>query len=132
MELTGSKDIDAPIEYSMQFAYSDLGAPERFKRVQFMRPHIYSGYSDKYALCALYDFEDAGTCKPGDADFDLARWDAGIWDQDVWGGKLKPWEAIRGGEGIGVLVSIVMKGEASTPLTVTGMGVLADTGEQML
>lgn len=132
MELTGNKDIDDPIQYSMQFPYSDLGAPERFKRVHFMRPHIYSGYSDKYALCAVYDFEDAGTCQPGDADFNLAKWDSGIWDKDVWGGKLKPWEAVRGGTGIGILVSVVMKGEASTPLTVTGMGVLADTAEQML
>lgn len=120
---------DAPIGFYLLTSFQDMGAPARWKRIQFIRPIFVAPQLPLYQASARYDFDteipytgSSPILSPG------ALWDVARWDQAEWGAGLVTVQPTIGARGVGRFVSIALAGYADHPCSLVGFDVIGDTG----
>jgi hypothetical protein len=119
------------IYWRLLTAYSDLEAPETFKRCSFLRPVFISELTPTVDIRAFYDYDlsqlpdvTAGGIPP--------LWGTAIWDVDIWPiespNRIKP---PVGAAGMGKVVAVAMSGRSQAETTLIAIGMLYDSGGMM-
>lgn len=113
--MTVDRTGGAAIKFTVLTAYTDLGAPGQFKRVQNIRPNFLSRQSLDYTARAYYDFNTALLNEPGaGTPPEGSLWDNSLWDQALWeSGELIPFFELQGARGSGRTVAVYMNGSAT-------------------
>ncbi len=108
-------------------AYSDLGAPEQFKRVQFIRPVFISDVSPLVNVRAFYDYnlDRLDDVVSGGS----SLWDSAIWDESQWQLSIPNTQKTPvGASGLGKVVAVAMSGRSQAETTLVQIGLMWDTG----
>ena len=104
-----------PILFSLLSAYSDAGAPGRFKRGQMVRADFISELDIAFRSKILYDYEIGEKFYPitGLPEESVGAWDIGVWETSVWGaGEPINKNKLQGTSGMGRMLAIAIQGEA--------------------
>lgn len=119
-----------PVSWSLITAPTTLGSA-RQKMVSLIRPLIIAesaGSSFQAEARYRYDLTELGPVDvviPGGS----GTWDNALWDVDVWGGDAPPTQEFRGGgPGIGVEVSVAIRGSAISRVVLVSMDVSYQQG----
>ena len=124
-----------PVEFSFLTAYSDLDAPGLNKRVHLIRPRFFSenGVEPSYNTKALYDYDiNEPTLSIPTQSSDASAWDTGLWDSAIWGGDSVAASGLLGSCGVGQVIAIAVKGEATDRSTFLDASVYAEVGGAFL
>lgn len=128
-----TEGLPREIEWRGLTAYSDLGSPEKMKRMSFIRPVFISDTVPTFSAVAKYeydlqeldDFLNLQTI--GDSLWDQALWDNALWDGSPESRLLPP----RGASGMGRVVAISWAGKSHAKTTLASFGVGFDSGGMM-
>ncbi len=120
---------EAPINFYLLTAFSDYGAPGRWKRIQFVRPIFVTPSLPKYSASVQYDFNLEIPQSPDTPVVQLgAKWDQALWDQAEWGAGLVTTQPTIGARGIGRFAAIALAGYSTKTLALVGFDVMGDVG----
>ena len=119
------------VSFSLITAFSDLGDPGRFHRVQFLRPVFRASAAPSYSIAARYDYNTddyTGIAIP--VTITGALWDAAaaLWDTALWGGDAATIQSVTAGSGIGRAVAAVLLGTSTGETNLIRIDLMADTG----
>lgn len=125
---TGDPDyLGSPVTFSLLTAYSDAGSPARYKMPAFVRPNFQNIIPAALATRVFFDYEvgeqifSIGAATPSD----LALWDTALWDQGLWAGDtLTPQSPVQGSSGMGRVMAIALRGEATDQARLVSFEVL--------
>jgi hypothetical protein len=129
-ESEGSSNyIEQAIDFYLLTSFQDLGAPGKWKRLQFIRPIFVASKLPAYQVSARYDFdvEIPASVSPPPPTLG-ALWDQAKWDQSNWGGGLITTQPTIGARGVGRFVSIALSGRADHACSLVGFDLIGDTG----
>ena len=124
------------IEFSVLTSYRALGSAGVYKRVKLIRPDFLATEAPLHSSQARYDFDLA----EGN-DFQLtptagnisAIWDAGRWDENVWGStESRTFPTMGGSWGAGRYIAVATKGKTRYRTRLLGWDVIYDTGGPLL
>ena len=118
------------IEFSVLTSFQPYGHHAQLMRTSFIRPiGIVSGQAN-VNVKAVYDYEIdtlIGLPPPAAASgvslWDVALWDAAVWDFSATGASVP-----LGGDGMGRVMAVAMRGSAQNRITLIGWDVLYTTG----
>lgn len=128
-DVTLAAPVPQQIDWELLTSYQDLGSPEIFKRVQFLRPIFISSSSPSYDIVAKYDYDLTDIPAPVNASAGaIGVWDVGLWDIALWGGGFFPFQPMRGSSGMGKTVAIRLRGRSLADTTLIAIGILWDDG----
>jgi hypothetical protein len=127
--LNSSTYIQQAIVFYLLTSFQDLGAPGKWKRLQFIRPIFVASQLPIYQAAARYDFdvEIPNAIAPPPATIG-ALWDVAKWDQAEWGGGLVTTQPTIGARGVGRFVAIALSGRADHVCSLVGFDLIGDTG----
>lgn len=131
--LLDDADPDAggsPVKFSILTSYQDYGAPTQFKIGQFVRPDFHSTVKPSHETKILYDYDIVEfTYSPVASGSSGSVWDTGLWDAAIWGGGVKEGQSELSGEaGMGRMMAIAVRGEASEATRLLSMDVMWTSG----
>lgn len=122
------------IDWSLLTAYSTLGAPAQFKRVQYIRPMFVANSEVAHNATARFDFNIEESLVPpvftGGA---AGIWDdlETLWNQAFWAGGIFASENPRGASGMGRNVAISIRGKTGNLTILVAFDITWDTGGYM-
>jgi hypothetical protein len=119
-----------PISFSMLTAFSDLGMPAKFKRVQFLHPIFIADTVPVYGIEARYDYDVSGEIVVPPLDpSQLSLWDDAFWDDGVWASGYQIDQPVRGAVGMGRTVAIAIGGSSNGgETTLAAFDMMVDAG----
>lgn len=118
-----------PITAAMLGAFSDVGEPGMYHRMQFIRPVFLSSAQPLYTLEARYDYnisETFGTSSP--AALSGALWDIAIWDSALWTGDFLEIESNTGAQGMGRAMAVALTTQTTARTIVIRYDAMYDSG----
>jgi hypothetical protein len=112
------------VDFSMLQAFSNAGAPTRYKFGEFARADFLSNNPVEINTCFNYDYDISSMCGTPRAvledefsvwaDAGAPRVDDGIWDQSIWAGSEAGSQyQLQGSWGVGRTIALAMRGRAS-------------------
>ncbi len=122
------------IDWSVLTAYSTMGAPAQYKRVQYIRPMFVANADPSFNVNARFDFDITETDSPPSfTGGSSALWDSltALWDTSTWGGSIKASDNPRGATGIGRNVAISLRGRTGEATVLVAFDVTYDLGGYM-
>jgi len=121
--------IEQAISFYLLTSFQDLGAPGKWKRLQFIRPIFVATQLPFYQVQARYDFdvEIPQLAAPPSATLG-ALWDVAKWDQAEWGGGLVTTQPTIGARGVGRFVALALSGRADHVCSLVGFDLIGDSG----
>jgi len=127
--VTLAAPVPQQIDWELLTSFQDLGSPEIFKRIQFIRPIFLSSSTPSYDVVAKYDYDLSDIPSPINASAGaVGVWDTGLWDVALWGGGLFPFQPTIGGSGLGKTVAIRLRGRSLADTTLIAIGLQWDDG----
>jgi len=122
------------IVFSVLTSYRALDSAGVYKRVKLIRPDFLAQQAPLHSSQARYDFDiDEGTDFQSSFDQGAQAWDAGRWDESVWGSsKNTTFPTIGGGWGYGRYIAIATKGSSRYITRLVGWDVIYDTGGPLI
>ena len=122
------------IDWSVLTAYSTLGAPAQYKRVQYIRPMFVASADPAFNVNARFDFDiTESDVPPSFTGGSSALWDdvTALWDTSTWGGSIKASDNPRGAVGMGRNVAISVRGRTGEATTLVAFDITYDAGGYM-
>lgn len=117
------------INWSLLMPFFGYGADGYYHRIQFIRAIFLAAQAPSYSTEARYDYDlDEALAPPAASVVSGALWDAAIWDLSLWTGDFTPVEAVRGGDGMGRVMSIGLNGSSGSRTILVKFDLLADQG----
>lgn len=120
------------IDWSMMMSYQGYQNAGVFKRIQFIRPIFLAGAAPEYVVEARYDYnlnEVFGASSPSSGSG--ALWDAAVWDLSLWSGDYIVLDSVRGGSGMGRVLSIALNGRSNAPTILLKFDLMYDSGSAL-
>ncbi len=125
--LDGSGGVD--IAGSLLMNFQGYGADGVYKRVQFIRPIFLADAAPSYVVDARYDYNlSEAFGAPSGTVISGALWDVALWDVGVWTGEFSVVDTVRGGRGLGRVVSVALQLRASAATTLIKFDLMMDGG----
>jgi hypothetical protein len=136
-EITGNLDnvtlaSSSPslITWRLLTAYNDLGMPEHYKKVEFIRPVILSELTPELSVQAFFDYDlsavSAASVSPG-----VGIWGTGLWGTATWAGGSPRTRPPTGAGGMGKVVAVGIAGASQTDTTLISIGIHFNVGGQL-
>lgn len=125
MATAGGSDI----QFGLISAFSDVGEPGLYHRVQFIRPVFRASVNPSYSAEARYDYnitDPSGILAPVQGVGSV--WDLALWDGALWGGGGVTTAKVIGGSGLGRAVAVALVGQTSGETQLLRIDVILDTG----
>ena len=119
------------IEFSILTSFQAAGGEHATNKMNTLIRVVGVTNSDvAYNMKSVYDYNILDQALPANAEPVIlaALWDQAIWDQAIWEGPLTGRYKIEGGNGIGRVVAIAMKGASSSRITVVGWDLTMTNG----
>lgn len=115
------------IQWKILTAYSDFGAPERWKIVGSIRPVFLSDLVPALNVRAFFDYDLSRLADPSDSG--QATWDSALWDEALWGLEIEPRQANpTGASGMGRAVAVAIAGSSQAETTLVSIGLTWQAG----
>lgn len=131
-KMVGDLDDGMPISWSLLTSYQGLVDPTIFKRVHFIRPTFIGPILPTYDVKARYNFDiNAIIGAPAAPDVTTGRWDAGLWDQALWGGEWSTESKTFGANGMGQYVAVALRGSSVATSTLITIHLMVDSGSML-
>lgn len=127
VNLAGSSST--PIDWSMMMSFQGYQNGGVFKRINFIRPIFLAEAAPEYVAEARYDYnltEVFGVASP--SAIGGALWDAAVWDVSMWAGEFVVVDSVRGGSGMGRVLSIALSGRSNSRTTLIKFDLMYDSG----
>jgi hypothetical protein len=117
------------INWSLLMPFFGYGADGFYHRIQFIRAIFLAAQAPSYSTEARYDYDlDEALAPPSASVVTGAVWDTALWDIGLWTGDFTPVEAVRGGDGMGRVMSIGLNGSSGSRTILVKFDLLADQG----
>lgn len=124
------------INFSILTAFTSMGADGIYKGVKLIRPEFLSSREPSHTSQARYDFDlGEGFAFPSLAPNigQLALWNAGDWDDAVWGTtSTSSYPTVSGAWGTGRYVAIATKGSCRASTRLVGWDIIYTVGGPLL